>query len=445
MSPASCSKRVFTLILGGLISLAVASPAVAQREERKTKQTVAMSQSVFEKLQEIQELVEAMDYAGGHRGIQELQAKKKLSPYEKAQLHNLDGYTYYLEENYPGAIRAYEQVLLEPNLPEALQQSTLKTLAQLHFTVEDYRKALDTVRRLMAVVAEPAADVYMLLGQAYFQMQNYREALGPIETAINMFDAQGRTPRENWLLLLRVCYYELGDFPNMIVVLEKLIAYYPKDTYVFTLAGVHSELGDTKKQLALVEALYEGGKLNNPTHIVNLANLYLLHEVPYKAASLLAKEIDNERIGQDVRTLRLLSQAWYSAREDQKAVAPLKRAAELSGDGELYVRLAQSHINLENWDEAATAIEKGLELGGINREDTSNVMLGMAFFNQQKFNLARRAFQAALPDNRSRRTAQQWIKYVDSEVKRLAVMAQTLPVNEARKRDALEDVLNQQN
>jgi hypothetical protein len=105
MSPASCSKRVFTLILGGLISLAVASPAVAQREERKTKQTVAMSQSVFEKLQEIQELVEAMDYAGGHRGIQELQAKKKLSPYEKAQLHNLDGYTYYLEESKDNVFR----------------------------------------------------------------------------------------------------------------------------------------------------------------------------------------------------------------------------------------------------------------------------------------------------------------------------------------------------
>ncbi len=259
MSPASYSKRITTLLLGGLLSLALVSPAMAQKEERKTKQTVAMSQKVYEKLQEIQELVEAEDYAGGHRGIQEIldrDTKNRLSPYEKAQMYNLDGYTYYLEEDYVGAIGAYEQVLREPDLPEALQQSTLKTLAQLHFTVEDYQKALDTVRRLMAVVAEPAADVYMLLGQAHFQMQNYREALGPIQTDIDMFNEQGRTPRENWLLLLRVCYYELEDFPNMIVVLKDLIKYYPKDTYVLTLAGVYSELGDTKKQLVLVEALY---------------------------------------------------------------------------------------------------------------------------------------------------------------------------------------------
>ncbi|MFT5372974.1 MAG: tetratricopeptide (TPR) repeat protein, partial [Lysobacterales bacterium] len=428
----SSLKHISTLLLSGALSMLLLTPAIAQDEERKTKQTVAMSQSVFEKLQEIQEFVELKDYASGHAAITELLSKDKLSPYEKAQIHNLSGYSYYLQEQFPNAIRSYERVLAEPDLPEALQQSTLKTMAQLHFIVEDYPKALETVKRLMAVVMEPAADVYMLLGQAHFQMANYTEALTPIKTAVDMYSAQGRTPLENWLLLLRVCYYELTDFPNMIGVLEQLIAFYPKDTYVLTLAGVHSELGDTKKQMALVESLYENGQLSNPSHIVNLANLYLLHEIPYKSAALLEKEMDSGRVGQDVRNLRLLSQAWYSAREDLKAVPPLRRAAELSGEGELYVRLAQAYINLENWPEAATAIEKGIELGGLSRADTANIMLGMSYFNQQKFEQARRAFQRALPDNRSKRTAEQWVKYVDSEIRRLEIMNQTLPVNEAR-------------
>jgi tetratricopeptide (TPR) repeat protein len=290
----------------------------------------------------------------------------------------------------------------------------------------------------MAVVPEPAADIYMLLGQAYFQLQNYDAALDPIKTAIDMFKAQGRVPRENWLLLLRVIYYEKGDFPNMIVVLEDLVRHYPKDTYILTLAGVYSELGDTKKQLALVEVLYENGKLANPTHIVNLANLYLLHETPYKAAVLLEKEMASNRVGKDVRNLRLLSQAWYTAREDEKAIPPLQQAAELSGDGELYVRLAQAHINLEHWDAAAKAIQEGLRLGGISREDTANIMLGMALFNQDKLSLARRAFQAASSDNRSRRTAQQWMQYVDSELRRKELMDQDLPEMAPRQ---IEDIL----
>lgn len=427
-----------------LLSLAVAAlfsgPLLAQNKgnERETKQTVAMSQSVFEDLTEAQTLIEAKDYAGGQGMLDKLAANEKLTPYERAQVFNLSGYSYYLQERYPDAIRAYERVLREPELPEALQQSTLKTMAQLQFTIEDYPTALQTIKRLMAVVAEPSADVYMLLGQAYFQMQDYQAALDPIRTAINMTREQGRVPRENDLLLLRVCYYELSNFPAMIDVLIELITHYPKDTYILTLAGVYSELGDTKKQLALAEVLYERGYLNNPTHITNLANLYLLHEAPYKAAVLLEKEMAANRVARDERNLRLLSQAWYTAREDEKAIPPLKLAAEQSQEGELFVRLAQAYINLEQFSEAVEALDKGLKLGDLSREDTANIMLGMAHFNLKQLTQAKRAFERALSDDRSRRTATQWIQYVESEMRRAELMAQELPEMEPRQ---LEDIL----
>jgi len=421
------------------LSVLLTSPVAAQdkKKERKTKTTVAMSQPVYEALMEIQEFVEAEDFANAQTAIKKLQSKKKLSPYESAQIYNLSGYAYYLQENYKEAISSYNKVLAQPELPEALQQSTLKTLAQLEFTIEDYPKALETIKRLMAVVAEPAADVYMLLGQAHFQMQNYEEAKEPIITAINLYRDQGRVPRENWLLLLRVIYWELKDFPNMLIVLEELIEAYPKDTYVLTLAGVYSELGDTKKQLSLTEALYEKGYIDGKTHAVNLANLYLLHGSPYKAAKILEKEMATENVKSDVRNLRLLSQAWYSAREDRKAIPPLKQAAAKSDDGELYIRLAQSHLNLEEWSKAAAAAKKGLATGNLKRKDTANIMYGMALFNQKKLEQAKRAFAAASKDKRSRRAAQQWIKYADSEIRRRDTLEQKLPEMKARDVDAI--------
>ena len=219
-----------------------------------------MSQQVYESLVEVQELVEADDFQAALVEIQKIQSgKKKMSPYETAQIFNLQAYTYYLMEDYPKSISAYEKVLQQPELPEALQQSTLKTLAQLHFTVEDFEEALETINRLMAVIDEPAPDIFMLKGQAYFQMGQFENALEPIKTAIDMYRAQGNVPKENWLLLLRVIYWEMKDFPNMLIVIQELIQEYPKDTYVLTLAGVYSELGDTKKQLALTEALYDAG------------------------------------------------------------------------------------------------------------------------------------------------------------------------------------------
>jgi len=438
------SKRILWLVavISVFLSVFLTSPAIAQsddKDERKTKQTVAMSQQMYEALLEIQELVEADEFSSAQNKINELQGKKKkMSPYEAAQIWNISGYNYYLQEKYPDAIRSYENVLKQPELPEALQQSTLKTLAQLHFTVEDFQKALDTIKRLMAVVSEPAADIFMLEGQAYFSMGQYEQAIDPIKTAIDMYRDQGRVPRENWLLLLRVCYWELKDFPNMLIVLEELIEAYPKDSYILTLAGVYSELGDTKKQLALTEALYEKGYIDGKTHAVNLANLYLLHGIPYKAAKVLEKELAAKTIQSDVRNLRLLSQAWYSAREDKKAIPPLLLAAKASDDGELFIRLAQSYINLEQWSEAADAAKKGLAMGGIKRMDTANIMYGMALFNQKKLEQARRVFQAAGKDKRSQRAAQQWIKYVDSEIRRRDTLEQKLPEMKARD---IDDIL----
>lgn len=443
-------SKLIVAVLAAAMALGTAGGAVAQtakagqEKDRKTKETVAMSQQVYEKLVEIQEQIEAKDYASAQKSMDDLKNRKGLSDYERAQIWNISGYSYYLQERYGDAIRAYDQVLAQPDLPEALLLSTLKTKAQLHFTQDDYESALKVIRQLMAAVPEPSADVLMIEGQALFQLGRYDEALKPIKTAIEMYRSQGQKPKENWLLLLRVIYFEQKDYESMIGVVKELIAYYPKDTYLLTLAGIYSELGNTKKQLAITEVLYEKGYLNTASHITNLANLYLLHGVPYKAAVVLAKEMGEEIVESNERNLRLLSQAWYQAREDEKAIPPLERAANLSQDGELYVRLAQAHINLENWPEAAKAVQQGIRLGGLKRDDTANIMLGMALFNQKRLEQARRAFERAARDNRSKRTATQWIAYVDSEIKRRDLLKQDVPEFQPRERDQLEDVIKDQ-
>jgi tetratricopeptide (TPR) repeat protein len=435
------SKLIGAVFCGVLLAGLSGQVLAQDGNERKTKETVAMSQQVYEQLSEIQELIEGKDYASAQRAIDELKNRKGLSDYERAQIYNINGYSYFLQERYPDAIKAYDQVLATPGLPEALLLSTLKTKAQLHFTEEDYEAALKVVRQLLAAIPEPSADVLMIEGQALFQLGRYDDALVPIKSAIDMYREQGQIPRENWLLLLRVIYFEQKEYELMIDVVKELIAYYPKDTYILTLAGIYSELGDTKKQLALTEVLYEKGMLNTSSHITNLANLYLLHGLPYKAAALLDKEMKTNIVESNERNLRLLSQAWYQAREDEKAIPPLERAAEMTNDGELYIRLAQANLNLENWSEAASAVEKGLKAGGLKRNDTANIMLGMALFNQKRLEQARRAFERAASDSRSQRAATQWIAYVDSEMKRRDLMNQALPEQAPRERDELLDVI----
>ena len=422
----------FALLLMFLVPMFVAA-----EDEEKTRQTVAMSQPVYEGLRAAQELIEAKNYGQGLTELKKLRDMSDLSPYETAQIWNLTAYAYYLKEDYKRAINAYSTVLKQEDLPSALRQSTLKTLAQLYFTVERYKAALGTVDQLIAEVGSPSADIYMLKGQAHFQLEQYRDAVQPIKQGIDLYREQGKTPRENWLLLLRVCYYELSQFNNMIGVLNELIKLYPKDRYVLTLAGVYSELGNTKRQLALTEALYEDNRLTDGINILNLANLYLVHGLPFKAAKLIDREVAAGRMEKTEKNLRLLSQSWYQAREDEKAIAPLAQAAAMSGDGELYVRLAQSYINLENWEKAAEAVTQGLKKGGVRRQDTANIMLGMALFNQRKLEAAKKAFSVAVKDKRSAKAARQWLAYVDSELTRESTFDQKLPEQRELEQDAI--------
>ena len=138
----------------------------------------------------------------------------------------------------------------------------------------------------------------------------------------------------------------------------------------------------------------------------------------------------------------MLSQAWYQAREDEKAIPPLKLAAQTAKDGELYIRLAQAYANLDRWKESAEAANEALRLGGLKRSDQANIMLGMALFNQKLLQQARVAFQRAEKDKRSARAASQWIQYVDSEVKRAELANQDISYK-ARERDELLKVIEE--
>ena len=423
---------VFALGLFVVVQMGIASAA---------KVTETLSQPVYKKLKQAENVLDAKAFDQAIDMMEDLRKKLKLTEYENSQSWNLQAYAYYLKEDYKKAIESYYEVLKYENLAEAVVQSTLKTVAQLHFIREEYKPAIKAVNRLIAKLENPDSSLYLLQGQGYFQLKEYDKALAPMKKVVADEKAKGNVPKENWLLLIRAIYYEKKDYKNMIAVLKEIIQHYPKDDYLYTLAAIYSELGDTKKQLSLMEVLFEKGFINGEKHAVNLANLYLLHNLPYKAASLLQKEMDANRVESTERHLRLLSQAWYQAREDEKAIPPMQLAAEKSGDGELYIRLAQSHLNLEQWPEAAQAIQLGLEKGGVKKPNTAQIMLGTALFNMKELNGARKAFSAVAKSEakNDRKTAKTWLAFLDSEIRRAEIGQQDLPEFE-RSQEAQENI-----
>ena len=395
-------------------------------EKRKTRKTPSMSEKVYNKLTEAQELIEAKDYVAGLAALSDLASEPKLSNYEKAQLYNYFAYTYFTLERYEDAIASYEQVLAQPDLPEALETNSLYTLAQLYFIIEDYQKAVNIINRWFTVTEKPTENAYMLLGQGYYQLEQYENSLVPLKKAYAMVKGRGDKPKQNLLLLLRVDYYNLGDYENMLGILKELVELYPKVEYWLTMAGTYSELKRLDKQMSILEMMYEAGSLQRGNQQLNLANLYMLHEAPYKAAVLLEKGMGEGKIEENIRNLRLLSQAWLQAQENEKSLPPLIQAAKLTKDGELDMRLAQAYINLYRYDEAIKSLRTAFKKGGLKRPDQANIMLGLALFETQNFDDSLEAFRAASKDKRSRKAAETWLGYVTSEKKRKKQLEESL-------------------
>jgi tetratricopeptide (TPR) repeat protein len=118
------------------------------------------------------------------------------------------------------------------------------------------------------------------------------------------------------------------------------------------------------------------------------------------------------------KTLEILGNAWRQAQELEKSIPVLEKAAAKSDDGEIFCRLGNVYLDNDKFAKSAAANRKGLAKGGVKRPDQCRLVLGMALFNLNEYDEARKAFKEAAKDDRSKKYAQQWIKYMDNEIKR---------------------------
>jgi hypothetical protein len=60
-----------------------------------------------------------------------------------------------------------------------------------------------------------------------------------------------------------------------------------------------------------------------------------------------------------------------------------------------------------------------LAKGGVRREDQTRLLQGQAYLSLEMFDKARKSFREAAKDDRSRKNANNLLRYTDSEEKRI--------------------------
>lgn len=393
----------------------------AKKPEREKRRTPALRNKVYEKLAEAQVAAEAKDLTTASAILNAMIAgdgKKALNSYELANVYNLKAFIQYSREDYAGALNSYEKVVSQPDIPLAMEINTRFTIAQLYFVQEEWQKGIDALIKWFNMTETPNANAYVLLAQGYYQVKDFDKALTNVEKAISMTEAKGKVPKEQWYNLARYLYFEKNDTKNTVRVLEELLKHYPKKEYWVQVSHMYGEQNKESQQLAAMETAYVQNMLDNGNEQVTMAYLYLNADVPYKAAKVMDKGLKNDSIDGKSKNWEITGNSWRQAQEIKKAIPAMETAAGKSDSGELYARLGNIYLDGDQFNKAATAINKGLKRGGVKRPDTARLVLGMAYYNVGKYQQAEEAFEAAGRDERSKQYADQWINYMNKELER---------------------------
>ena len=394
--------------------------------ETKTRQVQALRERVFQALADAQELLNADDYAGARRELDEVRGIEDLNSYERGQILYFTGLVEYQQDNIAGAIRAFEQVVALADLPTGFWTDTMWALVQLAMAGEQYQKVIDYGTQWLDVAENPTGDPFYLLAVAYFQLEEYRNAAEMMERAIQITASNDAAAREEWYGLLRAALHELNDTRRLRGVLEYMAGRWPKKEYWVHLSAVYGGLEQDGKQTAALETVYEAGWMDRENELLQLSQLYMLQGGAYKAARLMEQGMESGLLQKNERNYRTLAQAWMQAQDDRRAIAPLREAAQRAEDGQLYLQLAQSYLNLYQYDECVEAARSGLNRGGLSRPDTAQMVLGTCLMELERFPQAREAFRAARAGNLSRDAADRWIDFIDREVARRQDIQQQL-------------------
>ena len=377
----------------------------------------AMRNRVYSQLARAQGLADEGKKQEGLEALDNVKSKiGSLNSYEKAMLWNFYGFMYYASDNLSSAITSFEKVIAEAAIPLTLRTSTLYSLAQLAMQQQDYNKSLTYLNEWKKVNVKPlTSNQQMLFAQIYYQNKNYKSSLDYVNKAVDLAFSNDETPKENWFILQRANYYELKQ-PNQVVnVIENLVKYYDKPKYWVQLGGMYGEVGFEDKQLAVMESAYQAGYLTTSQHIITLVQLYRFHGVPYKAAELLSKSIDDGTVVAEEKYLDMLAQSYIAAKSDDKAIPVLIKASIIAETGKFDAFLAQSYLNTEQWPLAIKSAEQAIKRGGIERIGNMHLVIGMSNFNLQKFDQSLKAFAQAEKLPETTKTAKQWYKYVERE------------------------------
>jgi len=163
--------------------------------------------------------------------------------------------------------------------------------------------------------------------------------------------------------------------------------------------------------------MYDTNSMTAGTDYIEMAQLLGDSALPAEAQTVLEKAMSSGLINdqQKERTTRLLNSFKSRADSDKKGLPQLDAEAKKNPAGELDVKLGEVYYGVGDYQNAVTAINRGLQKGQIKHQDEAYVYLGRSQVALKNTADAKKAFAGLkTAPNISPRVLKVWELYADT-------------------------------
>ena len=393
---------------------ALAAPDYAKIEARKKAKTKVMGERVGKKV------IKAFDLYNEEKLDEAIALLKEIDPsdeFDKATVDRYLGQMYAQKEQYKLAIKHVAAAVKPDVLNFADQSQGLKLLGDMYAGTEQYAKAKDAYYAWMDFTGEEDDKVYTRIAQANYELKQFNDVLPAANKAIKLAEEPSKASYQ----LKLAAYFELKQYKNMVEVAEEIVRVWPEDKKAWVgLGKYYLQTEDFKKGLATMEVAYKNGYFENEVEYKVLSNFYSLNEIPYKAAIVLEKAINEEKVVRNKQNISAVASNYHRSKDIEKAAKYYEEAAKFDDDAELYRKAGSLLLQSQNYSAAVVRLNKALELGS-DKKGTIYSDLAEAYYYQEKYKQAYNAITKAMDDPRTRRFAKSWSAFIKDKAARNGV------------------------
>jgi tetratricopeptide (TPR) repeat protein len=406
------------LLLLALMVAASPTQVSAQASEcgkKRNKMQGTLDEATWKRLNAVYEDVAEEKYDEAFDKLQNM-IPRMVNDYQKAVLAQATAQVEWARGNYDQSLIGFERAVELDALPDHAHFGLMYQIAQLYYMKDRYDDALDKLALWMCKVPkEKITDVaYVLQASLYAQKKDWKNVITAIETAISLSEE----PKESWYQMKLAAHFDLEQLPQAAQTVEILIEHWPeKKTYWVQLSQIYYKIKMTDEALSVMALAYRRTLLDKETDLMYLSNLYSNSEVPFKAAKVLQKGIEDGIVAATKKNWTIVADSWYSAQEMENALLAYEKAGEASDDGEIDLRRAYILVDMERWEDALAAVNAAIEKGGFsdNKVGDAYVLLGMSEFNLGNYDNAGAAWRRAVKYEKTKKSAQQWLNHMREE------------------------------